>query len=130
MEMLLTVTPPTCTGSIFATGVTAPVLPTWHSTDNGLLVPCLALNLNATAQRGWWDVIPSLSANFKSFTLDHHAVDLVTKIIPVFELLYMPDHRVDPQNLHFFFGLGTQRSRAFPAWLNGFREPMVLPVDT
>ena len=52
IEMLLTVTPPTTTGSSLATGVTAPVLPTWNSTFNSLLVPCRALNLNAIAQRG------------------------------------------------------------------------------
>ena len=31
--------------SILATGVTAPVLPTWNSTPTNLLVACLALNL-------------------------------------------------------------------------------------
>ena len=52
IEILLTVTPPKYTGCSFATGVTAPVLPTWYSTDNNLVVACLALNLKAIAQRG------------------------------------------------------------------------------
>src|SRR5687767_1823484 len=47
-----TVTPPIGTGWIFATGVIDPVLPTWNSTPSNLLVPCLALNLAAIAQRG------------------------------------------------------------------------------
>ena len=47
-----TVTPPIGVGSILATGVIEPVLPTWNSTFNNLLVPCLALNLYAIAQRG------------------------------------------------------------------------------
>ena len=50
--MEVTVTPPICTGSILATGVIAPVRPTWNSTFINLLVACLALNLKAIAQRG------------------------------------------------------------------------------
>ena len=47
-----TVTPLICTGSILATGVIEPVLPTWYSTARSLLVACRALNLNAIAHRG------------------------------------------------------------------------------
>ena len=37
---------------VFATGVMAPVLPTWKSTFKSFVVACLAANLNAIAQRG------------------------------------------------------------------------------
>ena len=45
IEMLDTVTPPIATGFNLATGVTAPVLPTWNSTFSKMVVACLALNL-------------------------------------------------------------------------------------
>ena len=69
MEILETVTPPIATGFNLATGVTAPVLPTWNSTCSKTVVACLALNLNAIAHLGWCDVMPNFSCKAKSLTL-------------------------------------------------------------
>ena len=49
---LLTVTPPTNTGSSLATGVSAPVRPTWNSTPRTTVFSSCAGNLCAIAQRG------------------------------------------------------------------------------
>ena len=49
---LLTVTPPTNTGSRRATGVSAPVRPTWNSTSRTTVFSSCAGNLCAIAQRG------------------------------------------------------------------------------
>ncbi len=56
-----TVTPPTCTGLRSATGVIAPVLPTWVVISNIIVVTCCAGNLYAMAQRGYFVVEPSSS---------------------------------------------------------------------
>src|SRR5262249_27247928 len=55
----LTVTPPTCTGSSTATGVSVPVRPTRTITSFTTVVSCRAGYLNAIAQRGDLDVNPS-----------------------------------------------------------------------
>ncbi len=47
------VTPANSTGSSLATGVSAPVLPTFTSMACTTVVAWRAANLNATAQRGW-----------------------------------------------------------------------------
>ncbi|SST09224.1 Uncharacterised protein [Acinetobacter baumannii] len=47
-----TVTPATCTGLRRATGVTAPVRPTWNSTPSSSVSSSRAGNLWAIAQRG------------------------------------------------------------------------------
>jgi hypothetical protein len=64
-----TTTPPILTGTILATGVSAPVLPTWISifliTEN----PFSAENLCAIAHLGEFDTKPNLFCNFKSSTL-------------------------------------------------------------
>src|SRR5215475_7506970 len=55
----LTVTPPTCTGSSTATGVSVPVLPTCTIMSFTTVVSCRAGYLNAIAHRGDFDVNPS-----------------------------------------------------------------------
>src|SRR5262249_56403357 len=55
----LTVTPPTCTGSSTATGVSVPVLPTCTIMSFTNVCSCLAGYLNAIAHRGDFDVKPS-----------------------------------------------------------------------
>jgi hypothetical protein len=49
---LETTTPPTVTGFSRATGVSAPVRPTWMSIASRTVVACSAENLCAMAQRG------------------------------------------------------------------------------
>ena len=55
------VTPPTNTGSNIATGVTAPVRPTWNSTSSRIVCSSWAGNLCAVAQRGARETKPSCS---------------------------------------------------------------------
>ena len=62
-------TPPTVTGSSFATGVSAPVRPTWISMSRNSVVACSAGNLCATAQRGLRDTKPSRSCQSSRSTL-------------------------------------------------------------
>ena len=64
-----TTTPPIFTGLTFATGVKAPVRPTWISIFNTLVFALSAENLWAIAHLGAFDVNPSLCWSFKSFTL-------------------------------------------------------------
>ena len=64
-----TTTPPTVTGSTFATGVIAPVLPTWIIISLIVVTAFSAENLYAMAHRGELDVDPNLFCKFKSFTL-------------------------------------------------------------
>ncbi len=56
-----TTTPPTVTGSSLATGVSAPVRPTWMSMSRRIVVACSAGNLCATAQRGERETKPRRS---------------------------------------------------------------------
>ncbi|MNV38796.1 hypothetical protein D3C71_1303590 [compost metagenome] len=58
---LLTITPATSTGSRRATGVIAPVRPTWNSTSRTRVICSCAGNLNAVAQRGARATKPSVS---------------------------------------------------------------------
>ena len=51
-------TPASSTGSSFATGVSAPVLPTFTSIAWTTVVAWRAANLNAIAHRGWCVVLP------------------------------------------------------------------------
>ena len=64
-----TITPPTPTGSSFATGVSAPVRPTWISMSRTTVVACSAGNLCATAQRGLRETKPSRSCQSSRSTL-------------------------------------------------------------
>ncbi len=66
---LLTVTPPTNTGSNRATGVSAPVRPTWNSMSRTLVSSSCAGNLWATAHLGARDTVPSASCQSKRLTL-------------------------------------------------------------
>ena len=66
---LETTTPPIFTGLTFATGVNAPVLPTWISIFKTLVMVLSAENLCAIAQRGAFDVKPSRFWRSRSFTL-------------------------------------------------------------
>ena len=66
---LLTVTPETKTGSNFATGVSAPVLPTWISISFIIEKPFSAENLWAIAHLGTLDKFPNLPCSSKLFTL-------------------------------------------------------------
>ena len=63
-----TTTPPTVTGSTFATGVIAPVLPTCITISLIFVTAFSAENLYAIAQRGEFEVLPSLDCNFRSLT--------------------------------------------------------------
>ena len=47
-------------GSIFATGVNAPVLPTWMSISMIFEMPLLAENLCAIAHLGAFETLPNL----------------------------------------------------------------------
>src|SRR5215468_10652132 len=58
---LVTTTPPTVTGSSLATGVRAPVRPTWISIARTIVVASSAGNLWASAQRGLRDTNPNRS---------------------------------------------------------------------
>ncbi|MNC12186.1 hypothetical protein D3C75_599000 [compost metagenome] len=66
---LLTSTPATCTGSSRATGVMAPVRPTWNSTSRTKVICSWAGNLNAVAQRGARATKPSVSCRASESTL-------------------------------------------------------------
>ena len=67
---LLTVTPPTNTGASRATGVIAPVRPTWNSTPSSVVISSCAGNLCATAQRGARDTKPSRCCSATLSTLN------------------------------------------------------------
>jgi hypothetical protein len=64
-----TTTPPTVTGSSRATGVIAPVRPTWMSMAFSVVIAFSAGNLCAIAQRGLRETKPSRSCSFRSSTL-------------------------------------------------------------
>ena len=64
-----TTTPPTVTGSSLATGVSAPVRPTWISMSLTMVVAFSAGNLCAIAQRGVRDTKPSRSCQSRRSTL-------------------------------------------------------------
>ena len=66
---LETLTPPILTVSIFATGVSAPVLPIWMSILKIFEIALLDENLWAIAHLGALATLPSLFCSFKSFTL-------------------------------------------------------------
>ncbi|MNN22594.1 hypothetical protein D3C81_1359580 [compost metagenome] len=66
---LETVTPPTNTGLSLATGVTAPVRPTWNSTFSSRVISSSAGNLWAVAQRGARATKPSSCCSAMSSTL-------------------------------------------------------------
>ena len=66
---LETTTPPTVTGSTFATGVIAPVLPTWITISLIFVIAFSDENLYAIAHLGALDVFPSLDWSSKSLTL-------------------------------------------------------------
>ena len=64
-----TTTPPTVTGWTFATGVIAPVLPTWITISLIFVTAFSAENLYAIAHLGELEVLPSLFCRDKSFNL-------------------------------------------------------------
>jgi len=66
---LETITPPIFTVLILATGVSAPVLPTWISIFNISDTELFAINLCAIAHRGALAANPSLFCKSKLFTL-------------------------------------------------------------
>ena len=66
---LVTTTPPTVTGSSLATGVNAPVRPTWMSMPLRMVIACWAGNLWAMAQRGERETKPRRSCRSRRFTL-------------------------------------------------------------
>ena len=74
---LVTVTPPTKTGSSLATGVSAPVRPTCTSMAATVLVASSAGNLCATAKRGARATKPRRSCGLRSIHLVDDAVDVV-----------------------------------------------------
>ena len=61
--------PDSSTGSSTATGVTAPVRPTWLWMSRSTVVTWRAGNLYAIAQRGNFAVVPSAARSAKSSTL-------------------------------------------------------------
>ena len=64
-----TTTPPTVTASTLATGVIAPVLPTWIVIFLIKVVAFSAENLYAIAHLGALDVFPNLFCKLRSLTL-------------------------------------------------------------
>ena len=66
---LETTTPPIFTDLIFATGVNAPVLPTWISMFSIFETALLAENLCAIAHLGALATLPNLFCSLKSFIL-------------------------------------------------------------
>jgi hypothetical protein len=66
---LVTTTPPTVTGSSRATGVSAPVRPTWMSMAVSRVEAFSAGNLCAIAQRGLRERKPSRACRSRSSTL-------------------------------------------------------------
>jgi hypothetical protein len=74
---LVTVTPPTKTGFSRATGVIAPVRPTWTSMPSTSVSASSAGNLWAMAKRGARETKPSRSCQREAVDLVHHAVDVV-----------------------------------------------------
>ena len=78
---LVTVTPPTITGAMIATGVMAPVRPTWKPTSSRRVWTMGAGYLYAMAQRGLRVTNPAAPAEFGVVDLHHRAVDLVREII-------------------------------------------------
>jgi hypothetical protein len=66
---LLTVTPPTRTGSTWATGVSAPVRPTYTAMSLTRVRASCGGNFQATAQRGERDRVPASGCTAKSSTL-------------------------------------------------------------
>ena len=56
-----TTTPPTVTGSTFATGVSAPDLPTWMTISLSYVIAFTDENLYAIAHIGEFDVFPGLA---------------------------------------------------------------------
>ena len=64
-----TSTPPTFTGSSSATGVSAPVRPTWMRISRSVVVACSAGNFQAIAQRGARPTKPSRRCRAKSSIL-------------------------------------------------------------
>ena len=66
---LVTTTPPTVTGLSRATGVRAPVRPTWISIFSSTVVAFSAENLWARPQRGLRDTKPRRCCQSRRFTL-------------------------------------------------------------
>ena len=66
----LTVTPPTNTGASHATGVSAPVRPTWNSTSSSVVSTSSAGNFRAIAQRGARERVPSSRCSARASTLN------------------------------------------------------------
>ena len=73
---LVTVTPPTNTGASRATGVIAPVRPTWTSMPSTSVAISSAGNLCATAQRGSRVTKPSVRCSVEAVDLVDDAVDV------------------------------------------------------
>jgi hypothetical protein len=73
-------TPPTVTGASRATGVSAPVRPTWMSMPFSTVVACSAGNLCAIAQRGERETKPSRSCQIEPVDLVDDAVDVVAEL--------------------------------------------------
>ena len=66
---LVTVTPPTSTGASLATGVIAPVRPTWTSIPKTVVSASCAGYLCAKAKRGALDTKPNFVCSAKELTL-------------------------------------------------------------
>ena len=75
-----TTTPPTVTGCSRATGVTAPVRPTWMSMASRIVRACWAGNLRAIAQRGERETKPSRCLPVQAVDLVDHAVDVEAEL--------------------------------------------------
>ena len=72
-----TTTPPTVTGSRLATGVSAPVRPTWMVISLITVVACSAANLCAIAQRGARPTKAEPSLQIDAVDLQHDPIDIV-----------------------------------------------------
>ena len=82
-----TVTPPICTGWIFATGVIEPVLPTWYSTFNSLLVSlsCFEFVRNGPSR---------MMAGHAQLILQ---INVILPLLPYHQFLYGEGHPVLPR---------------------------------
>ena len=95
-EALFTLVPASCTGSRLATGVIAPVRPTWKETESSLVEAISAWNLYAMAHRGdlavkprsccWLKELtlmttPSISCGRRLRSLSHRSINFITHSI-------------------------------------------------
>ena len=117
--------PESLTGSSTATGVRAPVRPTWTTMSLSRVVACRAGNLNEIAQRGNLAVTPSVVPLRRRVDLDHDAVHVIVERVPLFgPFLPVGDDLVrGPAEAGMRVGLESERFKRLKVshWLSGSR---------